>query len=313
MSQFEKQVGTGPHPRPATHANILSLGGRAGVRAGAGFKLRHYPWPGYWRSKAAGGFLPSSLAASCQADTTVWKPDVSADKPTQVVLVHSSDLHVDDGVTADAHGGDGTAGLAQVLATARAVRADVVLLAGDTFDHNRLSGEVLHRAAAHLRDAGMPIVILPGNHDPAMPGSVHHRGGFADIPDVHVLGVTHEAVRLERWDLEIWGVAHRDYGDMAPLPGSRPRRTRWQIVMAHGHYEPSLDPAKSLRPSWLFGDAAIAATGADYVALGHWNRAERVGNGSVPAYYSGSPELAGTVNVVRLDADGVTVRREPLG
>ena len=35
VSQFE--VGTGPHPRPATHANILSLGGRAGVRAGADF------------------------------------------------------------------------------------------------------------------------------------------------------------------------------------------------------------------------------------------------------------------------------------
>jgi hypothetical protein len=49
------------------------------------------------------------------------------------------------------------------------------------------------------------------------------------------------------------------------------------------------------------------------VALGHWNRAVRVGNGVVPAYYSGSPEYAGTVNVVRLsEAGGVTVTREPL-
>jgi DNA repair exonuclease SbcCD nuclease subunit len=233
---------------------------------------------------------------------------------TEVVLVHSSDLHVDDGVTADAHDGDGTAGLALVLAAARKVGADVVLLAGDTFDHNRLPAPVLQRTAALLHAAGIPIVILPGNHDPAMPGSVHHRGGFGDIPHVHVLGVTHdEAVLLPCWDLEIWGLAHRDYADMRPLPGPRPRRTRWQIVMAHGHYEPNLDPAKSLRPSWLFGDAAIAATGADYVALGHWNRAARVGDGSVPAYYSGSPELAGTVNVVRLGVDGVQVRREPLG
>jgi hypothetical protein len=239
--------------------------------------------------------------------------DVSLDATIEVVLVHSSDLHVDDGVTADAHGGDGTAGLALVLAAARSVGADVVLLAGDTFDHNRLPTAVLQRAAARLRAAGVPIVILPGNHDPAMPGSVHHRGGFGDIPNVHVLGVTHDdAVLLARWNLEVWGVAHRDYADMPPLPGSRPRRTRWQIVLAHGHYEPSLDPAKSLRPSWLFGDAAIAATGADYVALGHWNRAERVGDGVVPAFYSGSPELAGTVNVVRLGVDGVRVRREPL-
>jgi DNA repair exonuclease SbcCD nuclease subunit len=258
--------------------------------------------------------LRLALAASCVADGTIGKPDVNMDATTEVVLVHSSDLHVDDGVTADAHDGDGTAGLALVLATARAVRADIVLLAGDTFDHNRLPISVLQRAAALLRAADLPIVILPGNHDPAMPGSAHHRGGFGDIPQVHVLGVTHDdAVLLARWDLEIWGLAHRDYADMAPLAGPRPRRTRWQIVLAHGHYEPSLDPAKSLRPSWLFGDAAIAATGADYVALGHWNRAERVGNGVVPTYYSGSPELARTVNVVRLGGDGVAVRREPLG
>ncbi len=238
---------------------------------------------------------------------------MSTDATTDVVLVHSSDLHVDDGVTAGAHNGDGTAGLALVLAAACAVRADAVLLAGDTFDHNRLPATVLQRTAARLREAGVPIVILPGNHDPAMPGSVHHRGDFGNIPDVHVLGVTHDdAVLLARCNLEIWGVAHRDYADMAPLPGSRPRRTRWQVVLAHGHYEPSLDPVKSLRPSWLFGDAAIAATAADYVALGHWNRAARVGNGTVPAYYSGSPELAGTVNVVRLGVDGVQVRREPL-
>ncbi len=93
----------------------------------------------------------------------------------------------------------------------------------------------------------------------------------------------------------------------------RPRRTRWQIAMAHGHYEPAPDRSKGPRPSWLIGDAEIAATGADYVALGHWNRAVRVGNGSVPAHYSGSPEYAGTVNVVRLsEAAGVTVTRAPL-
>jgi hypothetical protein len=255
----------------------------------------------------------ASVPGASVPDVSVSVPDVSVNATTEVVLVHSSDLHVDDGVTADAHGGDGTAGLALVLAAARTLRADVILLAGDTFDHNRLPASVLRHAAAHLRDAGVPIVILPGNHDPAMPGCVHLRGGFGDIPQVHVLGVTHDdAVLLARWDLEIWGLAHRDYADMAPLPGPRPRRTRWQIVMAHGHYEPSLDPAKSLRPSWLFGDAAIAATGADCVALEHWNRAARVGNGTVPAYYSGSPELAGTVNVVRLVRGGVTVRREPL-
>src|SRR5262249_17824686 len=67
------------------------------------------------------------------------------------------------------------------------------------------------------------------------------------------------------------------------------------------------------RPSWIFSDEEIAATRADYLALGHWDRPMCVGNGVVPAFYSGSPGLAGTVNLVRLTAGGeVVVTREPL-
>ena len=100
---------------------------------------------------------------------------------------------------------------------------------------------------------------------------------------------------------------------MAPLRGPRQRSTRWQVAMAHGHYEPPETRANPLRPSWVFSDEEIAATGADYLALGHWDRPMRVGNGGVPAYYSGSPELAETVNLVRLTVAGeVVVTREPL-
>ena len=231
-----------------------------------------------------------------------------------VVLVHSSDLHVDEDRAAGSRGGDGTAGLRSVLATARAVRADIVLLAGDTFESNQLGPAVLDRARRLLAAASMPVVILPGNHDPALPDSVFVRGGFDRIPDVSILGVTHdEAVPLPAWDLEIWGHAHRDYFSMAPLRGPRPRSTRWQVAMAHGHYEPPETRANPLRPSWVFSDEEIAATGADYLALGHWDRPMRVGNGVVPAFYSGSPDLAGSVNLVRLiSAGAATVTREVL-
>jgi len=43
------------------------------------------------------------------------------------------------------------------------------------------------------------------------------------------------------------------------------------------------------------------------VALGHWNRAAKVGNGATAAYYSGSPEYAGTINLVRLTRQGEVV------
>ena len=233
--------------------------------------------------------------------------------PVDIVLVHSSDLHVDDEHNATKHH-DGTAGLAAVLASARAHNADIVLLAGDTFDNNRVPAPVLDRAGRLLADAGMPVVILPGNHDPALPNSVFQRGGYASISTVSIVGVTHdEAVTFPTHDLEIWGHAHRDYENMAPLRGPRARTTRWQIAIAHGHYEPPHNLATPLRPSWLFSDDHIAETQADYLALGHWDRPAQVGNGAVPAYYSGSPDLAQTVNVIRLTPAGeVLVSREPL-
>src|SRR5271155_4567178 len=93
-----------------------------------------------------------------------------------IVLVHSSDLHVDDERIAALHDGDGTAGLGGVLATARALGADIVLLAGDTFDNHMVTSATIDRAGQLLAEAGLPVVILPGNHDPAIPDSIWLRG-----------------------------------------------------------------------------------------------------------------------------------------
>ncbi len=231
-----------------------------------------------------------------------------------IVVVHSSDLHVDHDYTARLHGGDGTAGLACVLNAAQSAGADVVLLAGDTFESHRLPENVLDRAAAVIAASALPLVLLPGNHDPAIAEAVYRHRPLAEIGNLYVLGVNHaEAIVFPELDLEIWGRPHRDYGDMIPFETVRPRRTRWQIAVAHGHYEERPDRSLRLRPSWLIGADEIAATGADYVALGHWNRAVKVGNGHVAAYYSGSPEYAGTINVVRFTRAGeVLVARAPL-
>jgi len=233
---------------------------------------------------------------------------------SEVIVVHSSDIHVDHVYTAQIHGGDGAGGLACVLDAARTVGADVVLLAGDTFDCHRLPDALIDRAAEVIAAAGVPVVLLPGNHDPVMPDAVYHRPSFALAKNLHILGHTHdEAVVFPDLDLEIWGRAHRDYSDMIPFETVRPRRTRWQIATAHGHYVPLPDRITWPRPSWLIGDDDIDATGADYVALGHWNAPARVGNGRLAAYYSGSPEFAGTFNVVRLGgAGGISVTRERL-
>jgi len=229
-----------------------------------------------------------------------------------IVVVHSSDLHIDDAYTARLHGGDGTAGLAAVLGAAARLHADAVVLAGDTFESHRLPAALLDDAAALIASAAMPIVLLPGNHDPLIADSVYHHTSLVGVTNLHVIGLRgHESVVLADLGLEIWGRPHRDYSDMIPLERRRARSTRWQIAVAHGHYVPNPDRSTRLRPAWLIGDEELAATGADYIALGHWNRGAKVGRA---AYYSGSPEYAGTVNVVRLKADGnIEVSRTELG
>jgi DNA repair exonuclease SbcCD nuclease subunit len=220
---------------------------------------------------------------------------------SEVGFVHSSDLHIGDVETTRAFDGDRLGPLVLVLAAARAARADAVLLAGDIFENNRVPRELAQAVADRLAAADIPVVVLPGNHDPLIEDGVWRLPAFAACGNVHVLGPgRRRSVRIERLALQVWGNAHVDYDDMAPLRAPVRRTLPFQVALAHGHYEPAPNRRKVPRPAWLIGEAEIRATDADYVALGHWNRATAVGDGVVAAHYSGAPELMRQVNLVTL-------------
>jgi DNA repair exonuclease SbcCD nuclease subunit len=229
-------------------------------------------------------------------------PDSSSRAAGELTVVHTSDLHL--GTRGER---DDLEVLRLVLTAAQHVSADALLLAGDIFDTNRIPLAVLDRVVRMLADASMHVVILPGNHDPATADSAYRKGGLGDPENVHVLGVTcNDTALLPTLELEICGKPHMDYVDMAPLLLPDRRASRHQIVMAHGHFVRS---DYDLHRSWLLHETDLEATRADYVALGHWEVAQRVGSGDVQAHYSGSPYRAGTVNVVRLDGSAPAVSR----
>jgi hypothetical protein len=234
-------------------------------------------------------------------------------KERAVVLVHSSDLHIDNDIRPGRY--HGLEGLRYVLKTAEAVSADVVLLAGDTFDNGRVEERIARQAGAILAEAPMPVVLLPGNHDPALPDGIFHRSGILGLEQAMVIGHTHsESILFEHLDLEILGRPHVSYGDMPPLPAVTPRRSHWQVIIAHGHYVAAEDWKEQAHRSWRISDADLAGVAVDYIALGHWDRPTAVGTGGMQGHYSGAPDLAQTVNVVRLcPCEGVSVARHPLG
>lgn len=220
-----------------------------------------------------------------------------------VTLAHSSDVHLASWTAFD------LAPLQRIVAAGVAVRADVLLLAGDVFDHNRVALGHLREVADVLAAAAFEVVILPGNHDCLGADSVYTKGPLTEPPNVHVIGVTHEStVAFDHLGLAIWGRPHNDYEDMSPL-GAVPGRTHpRQVVAAHGHwYEPDDHP----RRSWLIRPHHLAAVDADYVALGHWDATCFVGAG-VRAHYSGQAAISGTINVVRFSGGEVDVSHHPV-
>jgi len=75
----------------------------------------------------------------------------------------------------------------------------------------------------------------------------------------------------------------------------------WYVVAGHGHLTTPGDGRSS--PITV---AEVSATGADYVALGHWHVTTDLGTrgATVPAWYSGAPLFghgAGRMLLVALD------------
>ena len=81
---------------------------------------------------------------------------------------------------------DAVAGLGPLAADAG---AEFVVVAGDVFEDNQLAPKVISQSLEAMRAIGIPVYLLPGNHDPLDASSVYTSALFtAECPaNVHVL------------------------------------------------------------------------------------------------------------------------------
>lgn len=176
----------------------------------------------------------------------------------------------------------------QVVRVARDVQAQFILVAGDTFEDHAVDRALVRQVADTLADFPGPVFVLPGNHDPLLPGSV--------------------------WEHSVWG-EHRnlvvlkraaplrfDGGWLFPCPArarhSRQDPTEWiaaapaegggfRIGLAHG----TVESLATTEPDYPIALTAPARAQLDYLALGHWHSTtEYRDRGAVRMAYCGTHE-----------------------
>jgi DNA repair exonuclease SbcCD nuclease subunit len=230
-----------------------------------------------------------------------------------VRLLHTSDVHVGDERRSAGDGEwpeTGIASLARMTKLAREHGVDAILIAGDLFDHNRVPEARVALVARIFEAARIPVVILPGNHDPHMPGGVYMRCSASFPSNVHVISRGEgELIALAEPGIQVWGCAHTSYDDWAPTAEApawhqAAARPLWRIALAHGLYVRSEYEA---RLSYRIHSHELANLQAHYVALGHLEMHESVGEDEAVAYYAGALDRSGGATIVTLAPEGVEV------
>jgi DNA repair exonuclease SbcCD nuclease subunit len=151
------------------------------------------------------------------------------------------------------------------LATSYSV--EFVLIAGDTFEDNAVDRKLVQRVADILSGFTMPVYIIPGNHDPLLPGAVWEHPVWKDAANIHVL---REEMPIELHRAVIYPcplkrkTSIKDPTAWIPLNDSS---ERIRIALAHG----TVAGLQLEEPDYPVPRDAVLRAGLDYLALGHWH------------------------------------------
>lgn len=185
--------------------------------------------------------------------------------------------------------------VAALGALATEVGAEFVVVSGDVFEHNQLAPQVISQSLEAMRAIGIPVYLLPGNHDPLDASSVYTGGLFtSECPD-NVIVLDRAGVHEVRPGLEIVAAPWRSKAPTTDLVAevldglSADHNTR--VLVAHGGVD-VLDPDRD-KPSLIrLGNVEKALSDGviHYVALGDKHSLTQVGD-SGRVWYPGSPEV----------------------
>ena len=235
-----------------------------------------------------------------------------------LTLLHTADIHLDNRPADSAQLPKTYLAFEAIIDFAQDVNVDLVLIAGDLFDHNRVDEEAVVFAQDQLQRLDCPAVILPGNHDCLQADGIYRRHDFsAACENVRVISNPDgQSITFPDLDLRLWGrgmEAHEPgFHPLAHIPARDASPTRWHVAMAHGFFYEDFEAPERSSPILA---SEIRETDWDYVALGHKHVMADHSQGGVAAWYPGTPQPdwspapPGHVLVVEFCPDrGVVVR-----
>jgi DNA repair exonuclease SbcCD nuclease subunit len=257
------------------------------------------------------------------------------------LLLHLADVHLgarhaDMGAAAVKQRERQSAAFHQAISLGLEQQVDAVLICGDLFDSNAQPRRSVERAVSELKratDVGIRVVIIPGTHDVYDGRSIYRAFDLARLAGLPrgsdlltVLTPEQPELVIKDLDMVVYGrVFATKRAPRSPLDGFSARaddRASWKVGMIHGS---RTIPGKVEQDEVLFTDAEVAASGLDYLALGHWHSFSTGRSGETTWAYAGAPEPvavdqdgAGNVCLVRLE-DGIAgnssvrVKKMPVG
>jgi DNA repair exonuclease SbcCD nuclease subunit len=204
----------------------------------------------------------------------------------------------------------------RVAEVAKSHNVDFVLVSGDLFEDNAVDRILVQKVADILNSFGKPIFIIPGNHDPFVPGSVWEHPSWKSASNVNVL--------LDEAPVEVHGGVlypcpvrekHSGLNPTAWIPLERDERIR--IGIAHG----TVEGIREDEPDYPIPRDAAQRAGLNFLALGHWHSYGIYPgpDGAIHMAYSGTHETtkfgerdSGNVLIVEIPGPGAPPTISPV-